>query len=52
MLYNKYAFLKCPNGGMVDAEDLKSSDCNGRAGSSPVSGTICALSSGGRANGF
>lgn len=38
---------------MVDATDLKSVGCNGRAGSSPVLGTmLCALSSEGRANGF
>ncbi len=37
---------------MVDATDLKSVGCNGRAGSSPVLGTRCALSSEGRANGF
>ena len=30
----------CPCGGMADATDLKSVDCNGRGGSSPPVGSV------------
>ena len=32
--------INCLGGEMVYTEDLKSSDCNGHAGSSPARGTI------------
>jgi hypothetical protein len=32
-------FPRCPDGGMVDATDLKSVDPSGRGGSSPPLGT-------------
>jgi hypothetical protein len=32
--------LKCPDGGMVDTQDLKSCGHNGCAGSSPAPGTM------------
>jgi hypothetical protein len=45
IIYSKFAalnilpFIYCPDGGMVDTQDLKSCDHCGCAGSSPAPGT-------------